>query len=71
MGSQCCAKCCKRRYIACFDHEQSLSRTSEYLYLHKNTLQYKLDRIHKICGLNPRSFRDGVILYLALRLKEM
>ena len=32
-----------------FDHEQSLSRTSEYLYLHKNTLQYKLDRIHKIC----------------------
>ena len=54
-----------------FDHEQSLSRTSEYLYLHKNTLQYKLDRIHKICGLNPRSFRDGVILYLALRLKEM
>ena len=54
-----------------FDHEQSLSGTSEYLYLHKNTLQYKLDRIHKICGLNPRSFRDGVILYLALRLKEM
>ncbi|MFR6140944.1 MAG: PucR family transcriptional regulator [Dorea longicatena] len=40
-----------------FDHEQSLSRTSEYLYLHKNTLQYKLDRIHKICGLNPRSFQ--------------
>lgn len=37
----------------------------------KIPLQYKLDRIHKICGLNPRSFRDGVILYLALRLKEM
>lgn len=54
-----------------FDHEQSLSRTSEALYLHKNTLQYKLDRIHKICGLNPRSFKDGVILYLALRLKEL
>ena len=54
-----------------FDHEQSLSRTSEALYLHKNTLQYKLDRIHKICGLNPRSFKDGVILYLALCLKEL
>lgn len=54
-----------------FEHEQSLSRTSEALFLHKNTLQYKLDRIHKICGLNPRSFRDGVILYLALRLRTL
>ena len=59
-----------RSVLSCyFEHEQSLSRTSEALFLHKNTLQYKLDRIHKICGLNPRSFRDGVILYLALRLR--
>lgn len=52
-----------------FEHDQSLSKTSEALFLHKNTLQYKLDRIHRICGLNPRSFKDGAVLYLALQLK--
>ena len=46
----------------------SLGHTSSRLFLHKNTLQYKLDRIYKKCGLNPRKFRDGAVLYLALKL---
>ena len=54
-----------------FDHDQSLSKTSDAIFLHKNTLQYRLDRIHKICGLNPRNFKDGVMLYLALLLKDL
>ncbi|MFQ7616584.1 helix-turn-helix domain-containing protein [[Clostridium] scindens] len=29
---------------------RSLLQTSEKLFLHKNTLQYKLDRIHRISG---------------------
>ena len=51
-----------------FEEEQSLNRTCEKLFLHKNTLQYKLDRIYRICGLNPRRFQDAVILYLAVKL---
>ena len=51
-----------------FEEEQSLNRTCEKLFLHKNTLQYKLDRIYRICGLNPRQFQDAVILYLAVKL---
>ena len=52
-----------------FEEGRSLLRTGEKLFLHKNTLQYKLDRIHRISGLNPRDFKDSVLLYLAVLLK--
>ena len=52
-----------------FEEDMSLLNTANRLFIHKNTLQYKLDRIHKLCGYNPRKFRDANILYLALQLK--
>ena len=52
-----------------FSEDMSLIRTCDKLYLHKNTLQYKLNRIHKITGLNPRKFQDAVLLYLAVLLQ--
>ena len=52
-----------------FEEDMSLLNTANRLFIHKNTLQYKLDRIHKLCGYNPRKFRDANILYLALKLK--
>lgn len=51
-----------------FDCDMSLKNTCEKLFLHKNTLQYKLDRIWHLCGYNPRSFRDAAVLYMALKL---
>ncbi len=53
-----------------FDHDCSLKETSEALFLHKNTMQYKLDRIMKLSDHNPRKFRDAVNLYLALKLQQ-
>lgn len=52
-----------------FSLEMSLADTAEKLFLHKNTLQYKLNHIYKKCGLNPRKFRDAVLLYLALEIE--
>lgn len=52
-----------------FSLEMSLADAAEKLFLHKNTLQYKLNHIYKKCGLNPRKFRDAVLLYLALELE--
>lgn len=54
-----------------FEEDCSLKRTSDRLKMHKNTLQYRLDRIHRLCGYNPRLFRDGVILYCAVKLKQV
>lgn len=48
----------------------SLKQTCETLYLHKNTLQYRLDRIRRQTGYNPRLFADGVVLYLSLLLQR-
>ncbi len=53
-----------------FSEDMSLANTSQKLYIHKNTLQYKLNHIHEKSGLNPRRFRDAVLLYLALRIRD-
>ncbi|NCB91268.1 MAG: sugar diacid utilization regulator SdaR [Clostridia bacterium] len=55
---------------AYFEEEMSLQATSSKLFIHKNTLQYKLNRIHEKTGMNPRRFQDAVLLYLALKLSD-
>ena len=46
----------------------SLKVTSDALFMHKNTLQYQLDRIWRNSGYDPRAFQDAVILYLGVKL---
>jgi len=53
---------------AYYEENMSLSKTCFRLFLHKNTLQYKLDRIERLSGYNPRKFKDAVVLYIALIL---
>lgn len=50
------------------EEDMSLAATSDRLYLHKNTVQYKLNRIFEKTGYNPRQFREAVLFYLALKL---
>ncbi len=54
-----------------FAENRSLKQAGERLHLHKNTLQYRLDRIHRSCGYDPRSFHGGAVLYAALLLAQM
>ena len=54
-----------------FAKEQSLQETAAHFFLHKNTLQYRLNRIRDRCGLDPRCFRDACALYTALRLSRL
>lgn len=51
-----------------FSTNMSLKETCKQLFLHKNTLQYKLDKIHRKTGFNPRKFKDAVVLYIALKI---
>ena len=53
-----------------FDNEMSLKATAEALFLHKNTIQYRLNRIEDLTGYNPRKFADAVILYMAILLSR-
>lgn len=54
-----------------FATEMSLKETARQLFLHINTLQYRLKRIRERCGLDPRRFRDGAALYNALKLEAL
>ncbi|NSK01391.1 PucR family transcriptional regulator [Blautia obeum] len=50
------------------EERKSLKKTCGETFLHKNTVQYRLNQIYKKCGCNPREFRDAVRLYLALKM---
>ncbi len=53
-----------------FEHDMSLQATSQALFIHKNSLQYRLNHIAAESGYNPRKFRDAVVLYSALKAAE-
>lgn len=43
-------------------------KTADELFIHKNTLQYKLIKLAKLTGYDPREIDDYVILSLAFKL---
>ena len=49
-----------------YDVEGSISAASEKLFIHKNTLQYKLNKIAEKTGYNPRSIRHSSLFYIAI-----
>jgi len=49
-----------------YDAEGSLERCAERLFLHKNTVQYRLKRIAERTGYDPRSIRRAPLYYLAI-----
>jgi len=42
-----------------FENDLNLSTTAKKLYLHRNTLTYRLDRIRRETGLDLRTFKDA------------
>lgn len=44
-----------------FQNDLNLTAASKQLYIHRNTLNYRLDKIRKDFGLDLRSFQDAVI----------
>lgn len=54
-----------------FDKNMSLTQTSKELKIHRNTLLYRLDKIKKVTGLDPRKFNDAMELKVALILNRV
>lgn len=44
----------------------SILEASEELFIHKNTLQYRLNKIYKETNYNPRELKDLIILYIGM-----
>ena len=54
-----------------FDKNMSLTQTSKELKIHRNTLLYRLEKIKKVTGLDPRKFNDAMELKVALILNKV
>lgn len=52
------------------ENNGSINRTAEQLYLHKNTIQYRLNKIKETTGYNPRNMKEIVPLYIAMLIYE-
>ncbi|MBU2439381.1 helix-turn-helix domain-containing protein [bacterium] len=52
-----------------FDNNLSITQTAKALFVHRNTLLYRLERVKKITGLDPKKFDDAVQLRLALKMR--
>ncbi len=57
--------------IKYFENNGSINKTADELFLHKNTLQYRLNKIKKLTGYDPRVIEDMVVLYLAVILNRL
>ena len=50
-----------------FEADGSLSDAAAQLFIHKNTLQYKLRKLCEQTGYDPRSLSDSSLFYLAVQ----
>ncbi len=53
-----------------FENNLNVSETSRKLFVHRNTLVYRLEKIKKITGLDLREFDHAIIFKVALMVKR-
>lgn len=53
-----------------FENSLNVSETSRQLFIHRNTLVYRLDKIQKATGLDLRVFEDAITFKIALMVVE-
>ena len=49
-----------------FENNLNISETARQLYIHRNTLVYRLEKIQKTTGLDVRHFDDALTFKIAL-----
>lgn len=53
-----------------FENSLNVSETSRQLYIHRNTLVYRLDKLEKTTGLDLRTFEDAITFKIAMMVAE-
>ena len=51
-----------------FENSLNLSETARKLYIHRNTLVYRLEKVQRAIGLDLRSFDDAVTFKMMMLL---
>lgn len=53
-----------------FENNLNVSETARKLFVHRNTLVYRLEKIRRITGLDLREFDHAIIFKVALMVKK-
>ena len=53
-----------------FSNNLNISETARQLYLHRNTLVYRLEKLHQLTGLDIRLFEDAMTFKVASMVRE-
>ncbi len=53
-----------------FENNLNVSETSRQLYVHRNTLVYRLDKVQKLTGLDLRIFDHAIVFKVAMMVKQ-
>jgi len=53
-----------------FDFDLNISLAARELYIHRNTLVYRLDRVQKLTGLDVRKFDDALLFKMAMLIQK-
>ena len=53
-----------------FDNNLNISETARQLYIHRNTLVYRLEKIQKKTGLDVRVFEDALTFKIAMMVSD-
>lgn len=53
-----------------FENSLNVSETSRQLFIHRNTLVYRLDKLQKTTGLDLRIFEDAITFEIALMVSK-
>ena len=53
-----------------FDNNLNISETARQLYVHRNTLVYRLEKIQKRTGLDVRVFEDALTFKIAMMVAD-
>ncbi len=56
---------------AYFNHHGNISRTAESLFVHRNTLLYRMDRIQELTGQDLNNANMRLALHLSLKLWQL
>ncbi|MGI8768215.1 MAG: PucR family transcriptional regulator, partial [Propionibacteriaceae bacterium] len=57
--------------VSFLDSGSSVEATARALFVHANTVRYRLKRIHEVTGYSPLAARDAYALRLALTLGRL
>lgn len=56
--------------VAWFSHNSHTTLTAKAMHIHRNTLDYRLQKISELTGLNLSNTDDRLLLYVAMQLRN-